>query len=156
MVHRPFRRWKVDYRKGGRAAPVRPRLSGDLGFSAADRKENIRRVGEVSRLFFHQGSIVLCTFVSPFREDRDRVREILPPGRFVEVFVDCSLDEARRRDPKGLYARADQGQVREMTGVSSAYEPPENPELRLDTESLSVDECVARVLDYLREQGLVT
>jgi bifunctional enzyme CysN/CysC len=134
---------------------VRHGLCGDLGFSAADRTENIRRVGEVARLFFEQGSIVLCTFVSPFREDRDRVRALLPQGRFVEIHVHCALDEVKRRDPKGLYARAAAGQVKHMTGVTSAYEAPEEPELMLDTGKVAVEESVAQILGWLREQGVL-
>jgi len=134
---------------------LRHGLNGDLGFSPADRAENIRRVGEVARLFFAQGAIVLCTFVSPYREDRARVRALLPEGRFVEIFVDAPLDELRRRDPKGLYARADRGEVENLTGVSAPYEAPEAPEMVLRTDQLSVDEAVERILARLRAEGLL-
>ncbi|HET7462482.1 MAG TPA: sulfate adenylyltransferase subunit CysN [Longimicrobium sp.] len=134
---------------------LRHGLNGDLGFSPADRAENIRRVGEVARLFFAQGAIVLCTFVSPYREDRARVRALLPEGRFVEIFVHAPLDELRRRDPKGLYARADRGEVANLTGVSAPYEPPEAPEMVLRTDRLSVDEAVDQVLARLRAEGLL-
>jgi bifunctional enzyme CysN/CysC len=134
---------------------LRHGLNGDLGFSPADRAENIRRVGEVARLFFAQGAVVLCTFVSPYREDRARVRALVHGGRFLEVFVDAPLDELRRRDPKGLYARADRGEVANLTGVSAPYEAPEAPELVLRTDRVSVDEAVDQVLARLRAQGIL-
>ncbi len=133
---------------------LRHGLNADLGFSPADRAENVRRVGEVARLFFEQGAVVLCTFVSPYRDDRARARGLVPEGRFLEVHVDCGLDELRRRDPKGLYARADAGEVVELTGVSAPYEAPERPELRLDTAGVEVEEAVDRLLDLLRERGI--
>ncbi|HEY7768990.1 sulfate adenylyltransferase subunit CysN [Longimicrobium sp.] len=134
---------------------LRHGLNADLGFSPADRAENVRRVGEVARLFFEAGSVVLCTFVSPYRDDRARARQLVPEGRFLEVHVDCALDELRRRDPKGLYARADAGEGVELTGVSAPYEAPEHPELRLDTAGVEVDEAVEALLALLRERGLV-
>lgn len=134
---------------------LRHGICGDLGFSPADRAENIRRAGEVARLFFEHGSIVLCTFVSPYRSDRERIRELVPEGRFIEIHVDCSIDEVRRRDPKGLYRRADEGEITEMTGISAPYEAPVEPELRLDTSSQSVEESVEAVLQLLRERGLL-
>ncbi|HEX2094144.1 MAG TPA: adenylyl-sulfate kinase [Longimicrobiaceae bacterium] len=134
---------------------LRHGLTGDLGFSEEDRRENVRRVGEVARLFFEQGSIVLCSLVSPFRRDRDRVRELLPEGTFFEVYVECDVEECRRRDPKGLYARADRGEVLELTGVSSPYEPPEHPELVARTDRESVAAVVARLLEHLGERGIL-
>ncbi|HWK89560.1 MAG TPA: adenylyl-sulfate kinase, partial [Longimicrobium sp.] len=134
---------------------LRHGLNGDLGFSPADRAENIRRVGEVARLFFEQGSLVLCTFVSPYREDREKARALLPEGRFVEVHVDCALDELRRRDPKGLYARAARGEVANLTGVNAPYEAPENPELHIDTAAVDVDQAVEVLLARLRAAGLL-
>jgi len=134
---------------------LRHGLNGDLGFSPADRAENIRRVGEVARLFFAGGAVVLCTFVSPYREDRARVRALLPEGRFLEIFVSAPLDELRRRDPKGLYARADRGEVANLTGVSAPYEAPEAPEMVLRTDQASVDEAVEQVLARLRSEGLL-
>jgi bifunctional enzyme CysN/CysC len=134
---------------------LRHGLNGDLGFSPADRAENIRRVGEVARLFFAQGAMVLCTFVSPYREDRARVRALLPEGRFLEIFVDAPLEELRRRDPKGLYARAERGEVANLTGVSAPYEAPEAPEVVLRTDRVSVEEAVERVLARLRAEGLL-
>ncbi len=132
---------------------VRHGLCGDLGFGAADRTENIRRVGEVARLFFEQGNLVLCTFVSPFEEDRRRARSLIPEGRFLEIHVDADLDTVRARDPKGLYERAGRGEIRELTGVSSPYEAPESPELRIDTARRTVEESVEQVLSFLRDRG---
>jgi bifunctional enzyme CysN/CysC len=134
---------------------VRHGINGDLGFTPEDRTENIRRIGELASLFFRQGSIVLCTFVSPFREDRERARGLLPQGRFIEVFVDTPLEECERRDPKGLYARARRGEIAHMTGISSPYEPPQNPEIRLETLGRDPDELVAEMIVRLRDLGVV-
>jgi adenylylsulfate kinase len=135
---------------------VRHGLCGDLGFSREHRTENIRRVGEVARLFFDQGNIVLCTFVSPFVEDRARARALVPQGRFVEVFVDTPLEECERRDPKGLYERARRGDIAQMTGVSSPYEAPEAPEIRVETVDQRLEDCVEDVVAGLRELGYLT
>ena len=113
---------------------VRHGLNGDLGFSAADRKENIRRVAEVAKLGYDHGNLVLCTFISPFAADREFARSLLPEGRFIEVYVKCDLEVAKRRDPKGLYARALAGQIPEFTGVSSPYEEPASPEILVETD----------------------
>jgi bifunctional enzyme CysN/CysC len=134
---------------------LRHGLCGDLGFTAGDRKENIRRAGEVARLFFEQGNIVLCTFVSPFREDRERVRRLFPEGRFFEIHVDCDLEELKRRDPKGLYARAERGEIGEFTGISSPYEAPEKPELTARTDRESAEEVVSRLIDELSSKGII-
>jgi bifunctional enzyme CysN/CysC len=134
---------------------LRHGLNADLKFGAADRTENIRRVGEVARLFFEQGSIVLCTFVSPFKHDRDAVRAKLPAGRFVEIHVKVSLEDAKRRDPKGLYARAARGEISDLTGVSSPFEAPEQPELVIDTSALSANDAVDRVLAELRSLKVI-
>jgi len=134
---------------------VRHGLCGDLGFSDADRTENVRRVGEVARLFFEAGHVVLCTFVSPYRADRDRVRALLPAGRFVEIHVHADLATARRRDPKGLYAQAERGELAQLTGVSSPYEVPERPELTIDTTVCDVDGSVETILTWLGEAALL-
>ncbi|TVP42905.1 MAG: sulfate adenylyltransferase subunit CysN [Gemmatimonadales bacterium] len=134
---------------------VRHGLCGDLGFTREDRTENIRRAGELARLFFHQGCITLCTFISPYREGRDSVRAILPEGRFFEVFVEVDVATARARDPKGLYAKALRGEIDNLTGVSAPYEAPEAPDLRLRTAELSVEEAVDRVLTGLAERGIL-
>jgi len=134
---------------------VRHGLCGDLGFSDRDRTENIRRVAETAKLFYEQGNLVVCTFISPFQADRAFARSIMPPGVFHEVFVKCDLDVCRRRDPKGLYRKAEAGEISEFTGVSSPYEAPDRPDLVLETDLHAVDELVARFRGYLRERGLV-
>lgn len=130
---------------------VRHGLCCDLGFADADRQENIRRVGEVAKLMADAGLIVLAAFISPFRADRRLVREILPEGQFVEVFVDTPLAVCRARDPKGLYARAERGEIRQFTGIDSPYETPERPEVRISAGDLSVAEAVNQLLAYLHE-----
>ena len=134
---------------------VRHGLNGDLGFSPADRAENIRRVSEVARLFFEQGSITLCSFVSPYREDREYARRLIPEGRFLEVFVDCDIEVCKQRDPKGLYERAERGEIASFTGVSAPYEAPENPELVLHTDQDELDAAVEQVIEALRSAGFV-
>ena len=134
---------------------VRHGLSGDLGFSPEDRAENIRRVGEVTRLFFEQGTIVLCTFVSPYRVDRDFVRSLIDDGRFVEVFVDCDIEVCEERDPKGLYARVREGEITQFTGFGAPYEAPVDPEITLKTDELSVEESVDQLVEMLRARGII-
>ena len=134
---------------------VRHGLCGDLGFSDRDRTENIRRVAETAKLFYEQGNIVVCTFISPFRADRGFARGIMPAGAFHEVFVKCDLEVCRRRDPKGLYRKAEAGEIAEFTGVSSPYEAPVDPELVLETDLHAVDELVRLVRGYLRDHGLM-
>ncbi len=135
---------------------VRHGLNGDLGFSPDDRRENVRRIGEVARLFFESGAVTLCTFVSPYQGDRDRVRGLVPDGRFFEVFVDVDLETAKARDPKGIYAKAEAGEIQNLTGVDAPYEPPASPELTLRTGDQSVEEAVEAVLDALAQAGIVT
>ncbi len=134
---------------------VRHGLSGDLGFTPDDRKENIRRVGEVARLFFEQGNVTLCTFVSPYQEDRDRVRELLPEGRFFEVHVDCDLEVCKERDTKGLYEKAEKGEIANFTGVSAPYEEPERPEVVVRTDEDDVETCVNQVIEALEDEGIL-
>jgi bifunctional enzyme CysN/CysC len=134
---------------------VRHGLCGDLGFSERDRTENIRRVGEVARLFFDNGHLVICTFISPFRRDREFVRSLLPHGRFAEVYVRCDLEICKQRDPKGLYRKALSGEIKEFTGVDSPYEEPTSPEISLATDASTVGHSVSRILEYLRETGIV-
>jgi len=134
---------------------VRHGLNGDLGFAPDDRRENIRRVGEVAALFMQQGCLVLCTFVSPFKEDRDRARALAPERRFLEVFVDTPLEECERRDPKGLYARARKGEVAHMTGISSPYEAPAEPEIRVETVGCTIEQVVDEILEALEARGIV-
>ncbi len=134
---------------------VRHGLNGDLGFSPADRKENIRRVAEAARLAFEHGHLVLCTFISPYREDRRFARSLAPDGRFFEVYVKCDLEVARRRDPKGLYARALRGEIKDFTGVSSSYEEPEAPELVVESDLVSAEDAVQMILAELAARGIV-
>jgi bifunctional enzyme CysN/CysC len=134
---------------------VRHGLSGDLGFSPADRRENTRRVGEVARLFFESGAVTLCTFVSPYAADRDRVRGLIPDGRFFEVFVDVEVETAKQRDPKGIYAKAERGEIENLTGISAPYEAPQDPELTLRTDELTETEAADVVLAALADAGIV-
>lgn len=128
---------------------VRHGLCKDLGFSDNDRVENIRRVGEVAKLMTDAGLIALTAFISPFEGDRQIAREIVPQGQFIEVFVKASLDTCRQRDPKGLYAKADAGEIKNFTGIDSPYEEPLNPEIMIDTDVLSVQECVDLLVESL-------
>jgi adenylylsulfate kinase len=132
---------------------VRHGLNKDLGFSPADRTENIRRIGEVAKLFTEAGVINVTAFISPYRADRDLVRGLMKDGDFVEVYVGCDLDECERRDPKGLYKKARAGQIPEFTGISAPYEAPEKPELTIDTTGETADQSLAHLLKYLEAKG---
>jgi adenylylsulfate kinase len=134
---------------------IRHGLCKDLGFSDADREENIRRIGEVAKLFLDAGVVVLTAFVSPFQADRARARSLVAAGDFIEIHCAADLAVCEERDTKGLYARARAGEIKEFTGISSPYEAPEAPELRIDTGSQSLDDCVAQVLAYLETQGVI-
>ncbi len=134
---------------------VRHGLNNDLDLSPASRKENIRRVGEVSKLFVDAGLLVIDAFIAPYREDRRQVRAMLGKEQFIEVYVKCSVDECERRDPKGFYKKAKKGEIKEFTGISAPYEEPDNPEVILETDKFSIDECVARILDYLKEKKII-
>ncbi len=134
---------------------VRHGLCADLGFSEEHRRENIRRIGEMVKLFLDAGVMTLTAFISPYRVDRERVRALLGMGQFIEIYVRCSLDECERRDIKGLYKRARSGEIPNFTGVSSPYQQPDVPELVLDTDRNSIAECVARVLKYLEMEAVV-
>ena len=133
---------------------IRHGLCGDLGFSDEDRVENIRRIGEVAKLFVEAGVIALTAFISPFRSDRDRVRGLVLHGDFIEIFCDAPLEVCESRDVKGLYKKARSGEIKAFTGISSPYEPPENPELVVDTGRLSLDECADKVMNLLRSRGV--
>jgi adenylylsulfate kinase len=134
---------------------VRHGLCKDLGFSDADREENIRRIGEVAKLFLDAGVVVLTAFVSPFRADRDRARALVDAGDFIEIHCAADLDVCESRDTKGLYAKARAGEIKEFTGISSPYEAPENPELRVDTGRADLEACVAQVLAHLEREGII-
>jgi adenylylsulfate kinase len=142
---------EVLYRRGCRTFVldgdnIRHGLCANLGFSLQDRQENLRRVGELARLFLEAGTISLAAFISPMRTHRDHVRQIVGQESFVEIFVSCPLEVCEQRDTKGMYRRARTGEIRDFTGISSPYEPPESPLLELDTSITSIDECVAQVL----------
>jgi len=135
---------------------IRHGLNKNLGFSPEDRTENIRRIGEVAKLFTEANIITIAAFVSPYREDRDNVRKLLGRGEFVEIYVKCSLEVCEKRDTKGLYKKARAGEVKDFTGISAPYEEPLNPELTIDSSKLSVEESTRDILNYLEEKGYVT
>ena len=134
---------------------IRHGLNKNLGFSPEDRTENIRRIGEVAKLFTEAGIITITAFISPYREDRDAVRRLLSDGEFIEVYVKCPLDVCEERDTKGLYKKARAGEVKDFTGISAPYEEPLNPELTIDSSKLTVEESTRAVLNYLEEKGYV-
>ncbi|WP_111495794.1 adenylyl-sulfate kinase [Marinobacter bohaiensis] len=134
---------------------VRHGLNKDLGFSETDRVENIRRIGEVSKLFTDAGLIVLSAFISPFTSDRRMVRKLFPAGEFIEVFMNTPLETCEERDPKGLYKKARSGEIRDFTGIDSPYEIPPHPEVTLDTSAQSVDQCVEALVQYLQDRQLI-
>ena len=130
---------------------IRHGLNKNLGFSPEDRKENIRRIGEVAKLFVDAGLIAMTAFISPYKEDRNDARKLLKEDEFIEVFVKCSLLECEKRDPKGIYKKARSGEIKEFTGISAPYEDPENPEIVLETDKMSLEECIETILNYLLE-----
>ena len=134
---------------------VRHGLCKDLGFSDADREENIRRIGEVAKLFLDAGVIVLTAFVSPFRADRDKARDLVEAGDFFEIFCAADLDVCESRDPKGLYAKARSGAIKEFTGISSPYEAPDTPELKIDTGAQELAQSVEVVIKALQDKGVI-
>jgi bifunctional enzyme CysN/CysC len=134
---------------------VRHGLNRDLGFTDADRVENIRRVGEVARLMAEAGLIVICSFISPFRAERRMARELAAPTAFLEIFVDTPLDECIRRDPKGLYAKAKAGRIENFTGLDSGYEPPDAPEIRVATLGATPEAAAEYILDELRRRAII-
>lgn len=133
---------------------VRHGLCSDLGFAAEDRVENIRRVGEMTKLFLETGVIPLTAFISPFRSDRERVRSLVPHGEFLEIYCRASIDVCEQRDVKGLYKRARTGEIKNFTGISSPYEEPQDPELIVDTGSQPLEECVEQVIELMQERGV--
>jgi bifunctional enzyme CysN/CysC len=134
---------------------VRHGLCRDLGFSDADRVENIRRVGEVARLMTDAGLIVLVSFISPFRAERRLARSLLASGEFFEIYIDTPLEEAEKRDTKGLYRKARAGEIHNFTGIDSPYEPPENPEVHIDTRTTSAEQAAEQIIAYLRKLGVI-
>ena len=135
---------------------VRHGLCGDLGFSDKDREENIRRVGEIAKLFMEAGVIVLTAFISPYRADRQRVRGLVAHGDFIEIYCDTSIEICEARDVKGLYKKARAGQIKEFTGISSIYEVPENPELVVNTGEKELNACVQQVMVEIRQRGIIS
>lgn len=134
---------------------IRHGLNKNLGFSPEDRTENIRRIGEVAKLFTDANMIAITAFISPYRQDRDNVRKLLQNGEFVEVYIKCPLEVCEQRDTKGLYKKARAGEVKEFTGISAPYEEPLNPELTIDTSKMTVDESTRAVLNFLEGKGYV-
>ncbi|RWR15267.1 adenylyl-sulfate kinase [Siminovitchia fortis] len=134
---------------------IRHGLNKNLGFSPEDRTENIRRIGEVSKLMVDAGIITLSAFISPYRKDRDQVRSILEENEFIEVYVKCSLEECEKRDPKGLYKKARAGKIKGFTGIDAPYEEPEDPEITINTELLSLEESVQLIIKYLKDKNYI-
>ncbi|SFB01178.1 adenylylsulfate kinase [Lentibacillus halodurans] len=132
---------------------IRHGLNKNLGFSPEDRQENIRRIGEVSKLMVDAGLFTLSAFISPYREDRDEVRKLVEDGEFIEVFVDASVETCESRDPKGLYKKARAGEIKGFTGIDAPYEAPVNPEITVDTDNLSLEESVEAIVTYLKKKG---
>ena len=134
---------------------VRHGLNKDLGFSRVDRKENLRRIAEMCRLFIEAGVMAMTAFISPYKQDREMVKEIVGDDEFIEIFCKCSLDTCEKRDVKGLYARAKSGEIKEFTGVSAPYEVPEDPAITINTESKPLEECVEEVVVFLKKKGII-
>jgi adenylylsulfate kinase len=134
---------------------IRHGLNKNLGFSPEDRSENIRRIGEVAKLFVDANIITITAFISPYKEDRDSARALANEGEFIEVYVKCPLDVCEQRDTKGLYKKARAGEVKKFTGISAPYEEPSNPEITIDSSKLSVEESTRVILNYLEEKGFV-
>ena len=134
---------------------VRHGLCGDLGFSLADRAENLRRIAEMVRLFLDAGIIALTAFISPLARDRQRAREIIGPDDFIEIYCNCPLEVCEQRDVKGLYKKARQGEIKEYTGVSSPYDPPASPDMELDTAREALQDCVDRIVSLLKDRGVI-
>jgi adenylylsulfate kinase len=150
-----FNQSKMSYRLDG--DNVRLGINKNLGFSEADRTENIRRIGEIAKLFGDAGVISLSSFISPYKADRDEVRRLHAAARlpFVEVHVDCTLAIAEKRDPKGLYKKARAGEIKNFTGIDDPYEAPENPEIHLHTDQMTLEQEVEIIIDYLRAHGII-
>jgi len=147
LLHRKKHAYRLD------GDNIRMGLNKNLAFSAEDRAENIRRIGEVAKLFTDAGVIAITSFISPYKKDRDAVRANMKPGEFVEVYVKVSLEAAEKRDPKGLYKKARAGQIKGFTGIDDPYEAPENPEMVIDTETMQPHEAAAQILAYLEKGG---
>jgi adenylylsulfate kinase len=134
---------------------IRHGLNRDLGFSDYDRKENIRRIGEVAKLFVDSGTVLTTAFISPFRSDRVQVRALFEKEEFIEVYVECPLEECERRDPKQLYRKARRGEIKDFTGIDSPYEAPEHPEITIRSDLLTVKDAVGQIFQYLQEKNFI-
>ncbi len=134
---------------------VRTGLNKDLGFSAEDREENIRRIGEVAKLFVDAGSIVMAAFISPYEKDREFVRSIVEDDEFIEIYIKCSLNVCEQRDVKGFYKKARQGIIKNFTGIDDPYEEPEHPEIIVETDEMNIEESVEKIMNYLEEKGYI-
>ncbi len=134
---------------------VRTGLNKDLGFSAEDRKENIRRIGEAAKLFVDAGLIIMAAFISPYERDRESVRSIVEDDEFVEIYVKCSLDVCEQRDVKGFYKKAREGIIKNFTGIDDPYEEPEHPEIVVETDKMTVEKSVEKIMNYLEEKGYI-
>src|SRR5205809_3657370 len=150
LLHRRKHAYRLD------GDNIRMGLNKNLGFSAEDRAENIRRIGEVAKLFADAGAIAITSFISPYKKDRDLVRAGSKPGDFIEVYVHVSLEAAEKRDPKGLYKKARAGQIKGFTGIDDPYEAPEKAEIVIDTERTKADEAAQQILSYLEQRGYLT
>ena len=150
-----YKRGKLSYRLDG--DNIRLGINKNLGFSAEDRTENIRRIGEISKLLVDCGVIALSSFISPYQEDRDRVRALHAESgfAFIEVFIDCTLDVAETRDPKGLYKKARAGEIKNFTGIDDPYEPPQNPEIHLHTDQMTLEQEVSLIICYLEDNKII-
>lgn len=153
LVHRLHEMGKLTYVLDG--DNIRHGLNKNLGFSPEDREENIRRISEVGNLFADAGLVTTTAFISPYRKDRDFARELLGNGRFIEVFVKATIETCEQRDPKGLYKKAKNGEIKEFTGISAPYEEPLNAEIVLEADTMTIEEEVEAVIDYLKEKGIV-
>jgi adenylylsulfate kinase len=149
LYHKKIRSYVLD------GDNVRHGLNNDLGFSPEDRKENIRRIGEVAKLFVDAGLFTITAFISPYIEDRNMVRAMFKQGEFVEVYVKCTVEECEKRDPKGLYKKARANEIREFTGVSAPYEISASPEIVVETDKYSIEECVLQLLQYLENHKYI-
>jgi len=147
LLHRHKHAYRLD------GDNIRMGLNKNLSFSADDRTENIRRIGEVAKLFNDAGVIVIASFISPYKKDRDSVRALCQPGEFIEVYIQTSLQEAEKRDPKGLYKKARKGEIKGFTGIDDPYEAPENPEILIETEKQPPEESAKQILAYLETGG---
>jgi adenylylsulfate kinase len=134
---------------------VRHGLNSNLGFSPEDREENIRRIGEVARLYVDAGMITFVAFISPYRKDREKARNLLEDGEFIEVYVKCPVEVCEQRDPKGLYQKAKQGEIKEFTGVSAPYEEPLDPEIVLETDRFTVKESAQKIVEFLEKKRMI-